>query len=164
MYNVIQQFFSQWPGSESVLITSCEPYISKGVVSVLVLCPYSLQNLSVPRLLFLSLYLWGTILPTLEMELDWLVLRAGPVVFHWLTRPALFFWMVIPLSLLSLYGLVLLGWGLRTDKVSIFLSQPCITELWNNNNNNNNNNKKWTWFVSLDYISLDYIKKFDCPV
>ena len=28
MYIVIQHFFSQWPGSESVLITSCGPYIS----------------------------------------------------------------------------------------------------------------------------------------
>ena len=32
MYIVIQHFFSQSPGSESVLITSCEPHISKGVV------------------------------------------------------------------------------------------------------------------------------------
>ena len=31
------------------------------------------------------------------------------------------------LSLLSFYGLVLWGWGLRTDRVLIALSQPCIT-------------------------------------
>ena len=33
------------------------------------------------------------------------------------------------LSLLFLYRLVLWGWGLRTDKVSISLSRPCIANL-----------------------------------
>ena len=45
-------------------------------------------------------------------------------------------------SLLSFNGLVLWGWGLRTDRVSIALSRPYIADLFNNNNNNkvNNNN------------------------
>ena len=34
------------------------------------------------------------------------------------------------LSLLSFYGLVLWGWGLRTDRVLIALSQPCIANLF----------------------------------
>ena len=48
-----------------------------------------------------------------------------------------------PFSLLfSLYGLIWLGWGLRTDMVSITFSQPCSTDLCNKNKNNNiiNNN------------------------
>ena len=43
--------------------------------------------------------------------------------------------------LLSVYRLVLWGWGLRTDRVYITLSQPCTADLFLNNNNNNNNNK-----------------------
>ena len=45
------------------------------------------------------------------------------------------------LSLLSLYRLVLWGWGLRTDRVYATLSQPCTADLFNNNNNNNNISK-----------------------
>ena len=33
-------------------------------------------------------------------------------------------------SLLSIYRLVLWGWGLRTDKVYITLSQPCTADLF----------------------------------
>ena len=39
------------------------------------------------------------------------------------------------LSLLSVYRLVLWGWGLRTDRVYITLSQPCTAHFFNNNNN-----------------------------
>ena len=34
------------------------------------------------------------------------------------------------LSLLSVYRLVLLGWGLRTDRVYITLSRPCTADLF----------------------------------
>ena len=49
------------------------------------------------------------------------------------------------LSFLPFYGLVLWGWGLRTDRVLITLYQPFIANHFFNNNNtnnhNNNNNK-----------------------
>ena len=35
----------------------------------------------------------------------------------------------LSLSLLSVYRLVLWGWGLRTDRVCITLSQPCTADL-----------------------------------
>ena len=60
------------------------------------------------------------------------------------------------LSLLSFYGLVLWGCGLRTDRVLIALSQPFIANLFNNNNNNNviitiifNNNLEQMGFMSI---------------
>ena len=66
----------------------------------------------------------GTILLALySMVWDWRVSRAGPVLFYWpkLVYPyyslLLFF-----LSLLSVYRLVLWGWGLRTDSVYHSLS------------------------------------------
>ena len=36
----------------------------------------------------------------------------------------------LSLSLLSVYRFVLLGWGLRTDRVYITLSQPCTADLF----------------------------------
>ena len=44
--------------------------------------------------------------------------------------------LLFSLSLLSVYRMVLWGWGLRTDRVYITLSQPC-TFFYNNNNDNN---------------------------
>ena len=38
--------------------------------------------------------------------------------------------LLFSLSLLSFYGLALWGWGLRTDRVLIALSQPCIADLF----------------------------------
>ena len=37
--------------------------------------------------------------------------------------------LLFSISLLYFYGLVLWGWGLRTDRVLIALSQPCIANL-----------------------------------
>ena len=48
--------------------------------------------------------------------------------------------LLFSLSLLSVYRLVLWGWGLRNDRVYITLSQPCTAYIFFNNNNNNNNN------------------------
>ena len=48
-------------------------------------------------------------------------------------------------ALLSVYRLVLWGWGLRTDRVYITLSQPCAAGLSNNNNNNDSD------FVRIQY-------------
>ena len=79
-------------------------------------------------LLFLSRCPYGMILLTLySMVLDWWVSRDAFLL-------ALFYWskMLYPFynlllffpSLLSVYRLVLWGWGLRTDRVYITLSQP----------------------------------------
>ena len=46
------------------------------------------------------------------------------------------------LSRLSVYGLVLWGWGLRTDRVYITLSLSIAMPTFFNNNNKNNNNKQ----------------------
>ena len=43
--------------------------------------------------------------------------------------PAIIFYS-FSLSLLSVYRLVLWGWGLRTDRVYITLSQPCTADLF----------------------------------
>ena len=105
------------------------------------LCAVSLLNLPVPpdfhSLLNVPLagtvFLipWDTSVPHHSIVWDWRVSRAGPMLFYFpkLLYPyyclLLFF-----LSLLSVYRLVLWGWGLRTDKVYITLSQPRTTDLF----------------------------------
>ena len=49
----------------------------------------------------------------------------GQCLFIGLAARSLFCPILVSLSLLSFYGLVLYGWGLRTDRVLIALSQPC---------------------------------------
>ena len=44
--------------------------------------------------------------------------------------------LLFSLSLLWFCGFVLWSWGLRTDRVLIALSKPCIANFFNNNNNN----------------------------
>ena len=77
-----------------------------------------------------SVYLWasslqntsqslcGTILLILySMVWDWRVLRAGPMLFYWIKQLAPLFLLLFSLTLLSLFRLVLWGWGPRTDRV-----------------------------------------------
>ena len=86
---------------------------------------------SIAGLLFTCQYLCGTILLTpCSMVWDWPVLRAGPMPFCWPSCSLTFRLLLFSLSLLSFYGLVLWGWGLRSDRVLIALSQPCITNLF----------------------------------
>ena len=62
-----------------------------------------------------SQYLCGTILVTPNsMVWDWRVSRAGSMPFYWSSR-SLHFCLLFSFSLLSFYGLVWLGWGIRTD-------------------------------------------------
>ena len=83
------------------------------------------------RIFFPCQYLCGTILVTpCSMVCDWLVSRAGPMHFYWPSCSVTFCLLMFFLSLLSFYGLVLWGWGHRTDRVLIALSQPCITNLF----------------------------------
>ena len=85
---------------------------------------------------YLSATIWLT---PYSMVWDWRVSRAGPMPFCWSSCSLLFCLQLFFLSLLFLYRLVVWGWGLRTDRVSISLSRSCIANLFNNNNNNNNN-------------------------
>ena len=50
--------------------------------------------------------------------------------FHWPSFSLPLCLRLFSLSLLSFYGLVLWGWGFRTERVLIALSQPCITNLF----------------------------------
>ena len=79
------------------------------------------------RTFFSSQSLSGTIWFTpYLMVWDWRVSRADPMTFCWPSCSLLFCLQLFSISLLFLYRLVLWGWGLRTDRVSISLSQPCI--------------------------------------
>ena len=82
-------------------------------------------------LLFACQYLCGTILVTpYSMVWGWRVSREGPKHFNWLCCSLPFFLLLFSFSLLSFYGSVLWGWGLRTDWVLIALSQPCTANLF----------------------------------
>ena len=68
----------------------------------------------------------GTILLTLySMVWNWRVSRAGPMLLYWpsCSIPTIVFYF-FSLSLISVYRLVLWGWGLWTDRVYTTLSQP----------------------------------------
>ena len=91
---------------------------------------------SIARFSFLCQYLCGTILVTpYSIVWDWRVSRARPMPFYWPSCWVTVCLVLFSLSLLSLCGLVLWGWGLRTDKVLIALSQPCDTIFFNDNDN-----------------------------
>ena len=87
---------------------------------------------STAGLLFPSRCASGTILLTLHsMVWDWRLARAGPLLLYWskLLYPY-YSLLLFSLSLLSVYRLVLWGWGLRTDRVYFTLSQPCTADLF----------------------------------
>ena len=87
---------------------------------------------STTGLLFPSRGHSGTILLTsYSMVWDSRVSRTGPMLFIGLccSIPTIVFFS-FSLSLLSIYGLVLCGWGLRTDRVYITLSQPCTADIF----------------------------------
>ena len=86
---------------------------------------------SITGLLLLSLSLSGMIwLTPYLMVWDWRVSRAGPMLFCGPSCSLIFCLQLFSLSLLVLYRLVVWGWGLRTDRVSISLSRPCIANLF----------------------------------
>ena len=76
------------------------------------------EHLSIAGLLFPCQYLCGTILVTpYSMLWDRRVSRAGPMPFYWPSCSLTLCLLLFSLSLLSFYGMVLWGWGLRTDRV-----------------------------------------------
>ena len=93
---------------------------------------------SIAGLLFPCQYFCGTILVTpYSMVWAWQISRVGPMASYWLSCPLHFCLLLFFLFILSFYLLVLWGWGLRADRVLISLSQPCITNHFNNKKNNN---------------------------
>ena len=91
---------------------------------------HSAEPRSTAGFLFPSQSLSGMIwLTPYLMVWDWLVSRAGPMHFCWPSCSLLFCLKLFSLSLLFLYRLVVWGWGLRTGRVSISLSRPCIANL-----------------------------------
>ena len=78
----------------------------------------------------LSVSLWNELVGPSSMVWDWRVSRAGPTPFCWPGCSLLFCLQLFSLSLLFLYRLVVWGLGLRTDRVSISLSRPCIANLF----------------------------------
>ena len=58
--------------------------------------------------------------------------------FYWPSCTLTFCLLLFYLSLISFYGLVLWGWGLRTDRMYIGPSQDHYQHFLNNINNNNN--------------------------
>ena len=82
-------------------------------------------------LLFPSQYLSGMIwLTPYLMVLDLRVSRAGLMPFCWPSCSLLVCLQLFSLSLLFLYRLVVWSCGLRTERVSISLSRPCIANLF----------------------------------
>ena len=87
---------------------------------------------SITELLLTSRWPSGTtLLIPYSMIWDWRVSRAEPMLFY--CPKLLYPFYNLPLfslSLLSVYRLVLWGWGLRTDRVYITPSQPCTADLF----------------------------------
>ena len=128
MYNPVHPLNGALPG----------PYVQCGLREVLWLhidTPMhriTAESLSTAELLFPSLCPTGTIfLTSYLMVWDWLVSRAGPMLLIGPSCkiPTVVFYS-FSLSLLSTYRLVLWGWGLRTDRVYITLSQPCTADIF----------------------------------
>ena len=80
--------------------------------------------------ILLSVSLWNDLSDLGLIVWDWQVSRAGPMPFYWPSCSLTFCLLLFSLSLLSFYGLVLWGWGLRTDRVLIARSQPCVTNFF----------------------------------
>ena len=99
------------------------PYVPVQVTcSALIAHRYTLfHSQSLSGIIWLTPYL---------MVWDWRVSRAGQMLFCWPSCSLLFCLQLFSLSLLFLYRLVVWGWGLHTDRVSISLSRPCIANLF----------------------------------
>ena len=94
-------------------------------------CLPAAEPRSTTGLLFPSQYLSGTIwLTSYSMVWDWRVSRAGPMPFCWPSCSLLVCLQSFSLSLIFLYRLVVWGWGLWTDRVSISLSRHRIANLF----------------------------------
>ena len=75
----------------------------------------------------LSVSLWNDLSDPVFDGVGLTGFKNRPMPFYWLSCWLTFSLLLFSLSDFSFYGLVLCGWGLRTDRVLIALSQPCIT-------------------------------------
>ena len=82
----------------------------------------------------LSVSLWNDLVTPYSMVRDWRVPRIGIMTFYWPCCSLPYCLLLFFVSLPSFYWLVLWGWGLRTDKSVIALSQPFIANFKKKNN------------------------------
>ena len=78
----------------------------------------------------LSESLWNDLVDPLFDGVGISVFASRPMYFYWPSCSLTFCLLLFSLSLLSFYRLVLWGWGSRTDRVLIALSQPCTAYLF----------------------------------
>ena len=125
--NPMHPLFGALPVPYVPVRVTCGALISHRYTYVLPRCRTSQYH----KTFILSQYLSGTIWMTpYSIVGDWRVSRAGPMPFCWPSCSLLFVFNYFSISLLFLYRLVVWGWGLRTDGVSISLSLPCIVNLF----------------------------------
>ena len=99
-------------------------------ISILMRLPAA-EPRSTAGLLFPSQYLAGTLwLTPYSMVWDWRVSDQVQCLFVGLVALYFFCLQLFSLSLLFLYRLVAWGWGLRTDRVAVSLSPPCIANFF----------------------------------
>ena len=104
--------------------------VLRSLIGILLRLPAA-EPRSTTGLLFPSKYLSGTIwLTPYLMVWDWRVSRASLMPFCWPSCSLLFCLQLFSLYLLFLYRLVVWGWGLRTDRVLISFSRPCIANIF----------------------------------
>ena len=78
----------------------------------------------------LSVSLWNDLVDPVFDDVGLAGFKAGPMPFCWPSCSLLFCLQLFSRSLLFFFRLVVWGWGLRTDRVSISLSRPCIANLF----------------------------------
>ena len=127
-YNMMHPFNSALPGTYGPV------RVTRGALSHIgtLMRLLAVEPCSTAGLLFPSQCRSRTILPTpYSMVRDWRGLKSRAIFFIDLSCsiPTIVFY-YFSLSLLYVYMLVLWGWGLRTDRVYITLSQPCTADLF----------------------------------
>ena len=78
----------------------------------------------------LSVSLWNDLSDPVFDGVGLAGFMSRPMPFYWPSCSLTFCLLLFSLSLLSFGGLVLWGWGHRTDRVLIVVSQPCIADLF----------------------------------
>ena len=111
----------------------CHCWVTRGaLVAPRYTCatPHSITSLFCRTFHSPQVSLWNILLTPYSMVWDWRVLREGPIHNNFSKKLIPFCLLQFSFSLLSLYRLVLWGWGLQTDRVSIALSRPGIADLF----------------------------------
>ena len=78
----------------------------------------------------LSVSLWNDLVDPVFDGVGLAGFKSRSNAFCWRSCSLLFCLQLFSLSLFFLYRLVVWGWGLQTDRVSISLSRPCIANLF----------------------------------